>query len=457
MVASDEPAFPLQRYADVCGEGLGVTGADYVAIAARHGVDRPTWERGMADWSARLAAAGEGSPLSREFMTMLTGALERSIGPHAPVTLDSYVEISARCMSRQPVDQVLADHQLDMRQFTLAGYQWKGRGERDKRLEVYIALRTKKRVAELTNEAERSQFAVIGPGNLMRARRCRNCGALKAVKPLTAYVYCDYCATCFDYDASVEFRDRTALDSDDVDRALGAVVAGELNAAFLAGDRETYARIFAWQVEVSIEVCPIAYSPRVKDLSYRRRFVDDLIVPWQVLTTFDAQARASGDSFQAALRTATRSRQLSDILALYAVAHAAWEHEAALFERAGLFARHPDGYDPSMYLYVNASIFVRPWLAVLSDADQQRLLVATGTACDYIPAPQVAFSPCGCGACGRQLQVPAGAKRMVCEACGHVLEVGERQFPCRQCGAPLSLPAGGTDVVCCACNARWVR
>ena len=145
----------------------------------------------------------------------------------------------------------------------------------------------------------------------MRARRCRNCGALKAVKPLTAYVYCDYCATCFDYDASVEFRDRTALDSDDVDRALGAVVAGELNAAFLAGARETYARIFAWQVEVSIEVCPIAYSPRVKDLSYRRRFVDDLIVPWQVLTTFDAQARASGDSFQAALRTATRSRQLS--------------------------------------------------------------------------------------------------------------------------------------------------
>jgi LSD1 subclass zinc finger protein len=151
------------------------------------------------------------------------------------------------------------------------------------------------------------------------------------------------------------------------------------------------------------------------------------------------------------------SRQLGDILALYAIARASWEHEAGLFDRAGLFAHHPDGYDASMYLYINASTFVRPWLAVLSDADQHQLLSATGVMCDYIPAPRVAFSPCGCGHCGRQFQVPAGAQRMVCESCGQVLEVGQRQFSCRQCGAPLSLPAGGTDVVCGACNARWVR
>ncbi|MGO8997973.1 MAG: zinc finger domain-containing protein [Polyangiaceae bacterium] len=454
---SADLAFSLQRYADVCGEGLGVAGADYAAIAAKHGIDRPTWERGMAEWGARLAQAGDGSPTSREFMAMLTAALERSIGPHAPVTLDAYVDISARCMSGQAPDRVMADHGLDARQFTLAGYQWKGRGERDKRLEVYIALRTKKRIAELTNAAERSQFAVIGPGNLMRARRCRNCGALKAVRPTTAYVYCDYCALCFDYDVSVEFRDLTSLDSNDVDRALGAVVADDLDAALRAGDRDAYARVLRWQIEVSIEVCPLAYSPRVKDASYLRRMVDDVLVPWAVITAFDPKAREGTKQFQALSRAAMRSQALTDILALYAVARTAWEHEAALFDRAGLFARHPDGYDATMYLHVNASIFVRPWLAVLSESDQRRLLVAAGVACDYVPAPQIAFAPCGCGNCGRALQVPAGAKRMVCEACGHVLEVGDRQFPCRSCGAPLSLPSGGTDVVCGACNARWVR
>ena len=360
-------------------------------------------------------------------------------------------------MSGQPADQVLADLRLDARQFTLAGYQWKARGDRDKRLEVYVALRTKKRIAELTNAAERSQFAIIGPGNLVRARQCGNCGALKATRPLTAYVYCDYCATAFDYDLSVEFRDRTALDSDDVDRALGGVLADELNAALQAGDREAYARVLTWQVEVSVEL-PVAYSPRVKDLAYRRRFIDDLIVPWQVLTAFDAKARQDAVRFKAAVHKAVRSQTMGDILALYAVARESWEHEAGLFDRAGLFARHPDGFDASMYLYINASVFVRPWLVVLSEGNQQQLLSATGVLCDYVPAPQVAFSPCGCGNCGRQLQVPAGAQRVVCEACGHVLEVGQRQFPCHRVRRrPSRSPAGATDVVCGACNARWVR
>ena len=93
MAPSNEPTFTLQRYADICGEGLGIAGADSVALAANHGIDRPTWERGMAEWSAILAEAGEASPLSRDFMAMLTAALAQSIGPHAPVTLDAYVEI----------------------------------------------------------------------------------------------------------------------------------------------------------------------------------------------------------------------------------------------------------------------------------------------------------------------------------------------------------------------------
>lgn len=281
------------------------------------------------------------------------------------------------------------------------------------------------------------------------------CGALKASKPLTAYVYCDYCATCFDYDLSIEFRDDTALDSNRVDRWLGSAIKDDLDAAFRAGDRDAYARAFAWQIEASIELCPIAYSPRIKDPVYRRRLIDDVLVPWALITVFE---QGGGDAKAAAAREAAlRSRTLDDILAAYAATRAAFEHEADLFEQHGLFARHPDGLDRAMYLTINSSVFVRPWLAVLSDADQQRLLTVAGVACEYVPAPEIAFSPCGCGVCGRELRIAAGAKRIVCEACGHILEVGERQFPCRECGAPLSLPDGSHDVVCGACNARWVR
>jgi hypothetical protein len=453
--SDDDMVFSLQSYAEMCAEAFGVPTADRVAIAARHGVNRASWERGVAQWTGRLGDPD--SPLSQEFRRLIKEALERSVGPVAPVPLDRYVEISARCSAGQPAEQVLAEHHLDARAYSLAAYEWMVRGDQDKRLKVYVDLRFRKRFAELTHQAPRSQFVVLGPGNLVRARRCPNCGALKASKPLTAYIYCDYCATCFDYDASIEFRDSTALDSDDVDRALGKVIADELVAAFRAGDRAAYARTFAWQIEVSIEICPVSYSPRIKDPAYRRRLIDDVLVPWAVLSVFEPRAREGGQNFRAAYETAVRSRRIDDILALFGVAHASWEYEAELFERHGLFARHPDGYDREMYLFINSSIFVRPWLAVLADADQTRLLTAAGVACQYIPAPEVAFSSCGCGVCGRKLQIPAGATRMLCEACGHLLELGSRQFRCRECGASLSLPASGQEVVCAFCQARWLR
>jgi hypothetical protein len=453
----DKPAFSLQRYAEMCAEAFGVPEADRVAIAARHGVNEETWERGLAEWTKRLDD-DEDSPLSQEFRRLVLAALKRTVGPHAPLTLEAYVEINARSSAGHPIEAVLADHHTDGRAFSLDAFEWIVRADQDKRLNAYIYVRTQKRYAEITHQAPRSHFTVHERGNLVRARRCPTCGAIKASKPLTAYVYCDYCATCFDYDESVELRDDTALDIDRVDIVLGKAIADELVAAFRAGDREAYARAYTWQVEVSIETCPTAHSPRVKDPAYRRRFIDDVLVPWAVITTFDSQARANGQRCALARQTAVRTRTLQDILALYAISRAAWEHEATLFERDGLFARHPDGFDRAMYLRVNDSIFVRPWLAVLSDADQASLLAATGVACEYVSAPEVVFTPCGCGVCGRKLQVAAGAKRTVCEACGRVLEVGGRQFPCRQCGAPLSMPDGTTDdVVCGACNARWVR
>jgi hypothetical protein len=457
MTQGTPPPFSIDRYADILGEGVGLPAPDWAAIAARHGLDRATWERGMAEWGARLAEGGEGAALNRDFTARLTAALARSIGEHAPVSLDAYVDISARAMTGEPIDRALADHGLDMRRFTLAGYQWKARGEEDPRLGVYLALRTKKGIVERTHEAERSQFAVYGPGNLVRARRCRACGALKAVKPTTAYIYCDYCATLFDYDSLIEFRDDASLGSDDVDRALVAVVQDELTEAFRRGDRAAYARTYSWIVEVLTEICPLAYSPRIKDEEYRARFIHDLIVPWTVLTQFDERSRADSAKFATARDRAIRNPKLGSILELFGVARQAWEYEVELFEREGLFARHPDRYDPALYIHVNASIFARPWLAVLDDADQKRLLAATGVASEYVPAPEVSFSSCGCGQCGAELQVPAGSTRMVCVACGHVLELGARTFGCRNCGRPLSMPARGTDVVCGSCNARWVR
>lgn len=174
--SDDEPVFSLQSYAEMCAEFFGTRDADRIAIAARHGVDEESWERGLEQWTERLDD-DEDAPVAQEFRRLVKTALERAVGPHAPVTFDAHVEIDARVEAGQPTEQVLAEHQLDTRTYWLAAFEWMVRADQDPRLKVYMQLRKQKRYAELTHQVARSPFAVLGPGNLVRARRCRQCAA----------------------------------------------------------------------------------------------------------------------------------------------------------------------------------------------------------------------------------------------------------------------------------------
>lgn len=169
---------------------------------------------------------------------------------------------------------------------------------------------------------------------------------------------------------------------------------------------------------------------------------------------FDADARESR-AIDEARRAAMQSRGLPDILELLARSKTVWNLEANLLERAGVWAAHPDRVDGGRYGYMNSSMFVRPWLAILSQAEQTQLLDAAGVRCEYIPLPKVDFQSRGCGQCGQKLSIPASSSRFVCEGCGFVLETQSRTFPCRQCGGSVSLPAGAHEALCAYCNARW--
>jgi hypothetical protein len=343
----------------------------------------------------------------------------------------------------------------NMQSFSASSYEWMDRFEASPWLKCYFELRVHKAVAQKSGQADRNFGATYGPGDMVRSRRCYSCGAIKVTKPTTAYVYCDYCATLFDYDSWIAVEDPSSLDPDMVDEHLNKVTNDQLNRAFKEGDRAEYARIVQWTSGVLTEMCPAAYSPRIRDPEYYVRFNRDLIAQWAVATRFDSDTSRESRAVNEAQRTAMQSRRLADILELLARSKKVWELEASLLERSGIFATHPDGLDPARYQYVNASTFVRPWLAILSQAEQTQLLDAAGVRCEYIPLPHVEMTPRACGQCGQKLSVPAGSTRFVCECCGHVLDMKGRTFPCKQCGGAVSLPTSADTAVCGYCNARW--
>jgi hypothetical protein len=370
------------------------------------------------------------------------------------MALDRYVEINVRVQSGDPVAAVLAASGESLASYSAASYEWMEWFDQDPGLALYFRLRVQKGVAEATGRSPREP-GVYGPGNLVRGRRCHACGGLKVTRPTTAYVYCDYCATLYDYDPRVAVDDPRALDPALVDRALEGVTAAPLARAFADGDREAYERITRWQSEVSTEICPAAYSPRIRDPAYRRALIDGVIVPWAVATRFDPAARELGARVGGAQRRALHRPDLPAVLDLLSCSRALWQVEGELLERVGVFAAHPDRLDPGLYLYLNASTFVRPWLALLGAADQTALLEAAGVACDYVAVPAIEFADLGCGQCGQRLPVPIGAVRCVCESCGFVLDLAGRAFHCAGCGARVGLPAGAREARCGHCGARF--
>ena len=435
---------------------VGLQTAEQCAVVvAEAGLQPWVWDTANRGWTARLHAAGPGSELVATHRRLLIAALGRLGGDAKPMDLDTYVAINVLIQAGTPPEDAFASFGQNTQSFSAGSYEWIDRLAGDPRLEVYFQLRVRKGIAEATGSAPRDNAEVYGPGNLVRGRRCHGCGGLKATKPSTAYVYCDYCAALFDYDPYVAIADPRAMDPGMVDQKIESVTVDALRAAFAAGDRDEYGRIARWRSEVSTEICPAAYSPRIRDPAYRRRFIDDVLVPWTVAMRFDPEARQAGLEVQDAQRRAEHRRGLPAVMELLHASQRLWQIEAALLEREGVFAAHPDGLDRALYLYVNASGFVRPWLAFLGNAQQQQLLTAAGVACEYIAMPSVNFAARSCGHCGQRRSIPADALRFVCESCGTILEAGQRAFSCTQCGASVCLASDASEAQCGHCGVRW--
>jgi predicted RNA-binding Zn-ribbon protein involved in translation (DUF1610 family) len=60
-----------------------------------------------------------------------------------------------------------------------------------------------------------------------------------------------------------------------------------------------------------------------------------------------------------------------------------------------------------------------------------------------------------CGGCGAGLRIVAGARVVVCEACGTRLDAATPEQPCSGCGARITFPEGAVRASCPACRTEF--
>ncbi len=429
----------LQEYANASVALVGLSDATeiYAALAAM-GISKEVWDQTQQDWGPKLADP----EVLAQFHALYNEALNSS-GPSFELpSFETYIAGAVALSKGKTMEEVAAGQGLEMKAFMQAGQTWMERIEGDPWLKTHYALMVQKGIVS-SDGFEREVDRWI-PGQMVRARRCPFCQATKDTPPATAYIYCDYCGRLFDYDSSKSTEDPRSLDSDDVEVALNEVTIAMQKAAFEANDKAEYARILNWKNGLMMEVCPKVYSPRIGDPQYRQRLLEGVLVPQGVETRFDEPYVLAGRAVSAANEQANATLganglNLQRVLEALQISLSLFAIEADILERVGVFERHPDGLDKELFLYINRSCFVRPWLGYLSGTDGDQLLAAAGVKAEYMSAVEVDLVTRGCGQCGAKVLTPPSATTSMCESCGHMLS--KQVCGCPKCGARIGVPA----------------
>jgi hypothetical protein len=291
---------------------------------------------------------------------------------------------------------------------------------------------------------------------------CASCGAPKQLPPRTGWVYCDCCGTLADWDFRTACSQGSALPGPAYE-AIAKRLAPQLEAARATGDA---ARCLSLQRDLFsawVDACPKAVPPRASEPTYRAAYVDymaqaaaatDLDDEWQMLA-IAVRGATAGIAFEGDPRK-PRVRGAA-FWPLYDAVRRQVERGMVVYENAGVLDRHPDGAPADLQQRLTWSVFAQGWLPFLADADAARLLEQTALEGDYVELPDVACGTRHCGGCGGEIQVVPGARCVVCEACGHRVDVGTAEIPCTQCAGTISFPESKDRVACPFCEAMVVR
>jgi hypothetical protein len=230
----------------------------------------------------------------------------------------------------------------------------------------------------------RQVLAILAPPQQGFVKRCSCvvCGAPKKLPTVTAYVYCDYCASLIDYDL------RRACEGD---TTPGPEYAATVNAtqaasraAAAAGDRDTYRDLQRKVYEAYVANVPMAVSHRAKnDPGYRAAYVG-YMAESAVARAFDPAAQAlEAEMKQRVMGISYGGGMMSPVIApdsFWPVADTLEkqiERGQALYHSAGLAEIDPDhaGHLTGKFAW---SGFCQGWLGMLpadaAERDPVRIL-----------------------------------------------------------------------------------
>ncbi|MES2645058.1 MAG: DUF1266 domain-containing protein [Myxococcota bacterium] len=351
------------------------------------------------------------------------------------------------------------------RHYEFGRYYWSGQD--DARCEGVIAKLTKDPTSPwmvLDWKLPLGPTPVYEPPQPIRIKRtsCHACGAPKQLPPKTGWVYCDRCGTLADWDFRKACEEGSALPGPAYEQ-IAARLMPALDAARNARDGARCVKLQRQLFTAWVEACPKAVPPRAAEATYRAAYVEylasaaaatDLDTEWQTLA-MAVKGATQGIQFEGDPRK-PRVRSAA-FWTLYGAVKRQTDRGMRVYAEAGVLELHPDEAPADLQARLTWSVFAQGWLPFLAEPDAERLLAETGLGGDYDVLPDIHCGVRHCGGCGNDIAVVPGATRVVCEACGHRVEVDTAEISCTQCAGMISFPLGKERVACPFCEAMVAR
>jgi hypothetical protein len=294
----------------------------------------------------------------------------------------------------------------------------------------------------------------------MRVRkvRCPSCGAPKLTSTKSAYVYCDFCAQFMDWDLQAA-KYSAGVAAGPHYRALVQEMEPRLAAARKRRDRDALAACHHALFDQYMTDCPNGYSPRVGDPVYRAATLERSVHA-QVVRELEPPCVAADAEVEASIRGlewrsdhGVARPSAKSFWRMYEAVVAADLAVKAALKAIPQLVPDPDETPPELSAKIRDSAMVQAWIETLDHKTGEQLLDRTRLRDEYDEVDEPTLHSAACGHCGATRQAPAGARRGLCESCGHVTALGRTAF-CGYCGAQIHFPLGAALTACGHCKAE---
>jgi DNA-directed RNA polymerase subunit RPC12/RpoP len=284
---------------------------------------------------------------------------------------------------------------------------------------------------------------------------CSTCGGSKLVPPKTAYVYCDYCGSLVDWDFKIACSTAGSAKPGPAYEALLRTEGPKQAAARAAGDREAYADVTRRIFDAHFRACPGAWSPRLGDPDYRAALLENTVSNYTA-AAFDHQCATlearMNDSVKQLVWIPSFPQPRAEPTSFERLIDAVLAHNERFTGVAEPFlATHPDQPTLALQRRISRSAFAQGWMSYLDGPGQKKMIEKLDLGGEYVDVPTVETTIRHCAGCSKTLAVVPGAKKVVCEDCGHTSDVEKPEITCSGCGAPVSVLWAKRSFRCPAC------